>query len=135
MLPLTALILFALTTMVAIGVEILFTYSTQGIGFGFSSNRPSVDKSPLALRIQRAYQNQAEAAAYIVPILAAAALFDLDSPAAQITAAIIVFGRIAFILLYYTGIPFVRILGFMGGSFGSLHMAYLLYAAITSNAP
>ena len=120
--------------MVAITAEILYTYATQGIGFGFSSNRPSVDKSPLALRIQRAYQNQVEAAAYIVPILGAAVFFDLDTSAAQITAAVIVFGRIAFILLYYTGIPFVRILGFMGGSFGSLYMAYLLYAAINTNA-
>lgn len=129
MTPLAALIVFALITMTAIGVEIFYTYATQGIGFGFSSNRPAVEKTPLGLRIQRAYQNQAEAASYIVPILAAAAFLGLDSPAAQITAAVIVAGRAAFILLYYTGIPFIRILGFMGGSFGSLYMAILVIQA------
>ncbi len=126
MLPLTALVIFALTTMAAITVEILYTYATQGIGFGFSSNRPYIERTPLALRIQRAYQNQVEATAYVVPILAAAVFLGLESSAAQVTAAIIVGGRIAFILLYYTGLPFIRILGFVGGSFGSLYMAFLL---------
>lgn len=130
MTPLAALIVFALITMTAIGIEIIYTYATQGIGFGFSSNRPTVEKTPLGLRIQRAYQNQAEAASYIVPVLAAAAFLGLDGPAAQTTAAVIVAGRAAFILLYYTGIPFIRILGFMGGSFGSLYMAILVIQAV-----
>lgn len=128
--PITALIAFALITMSAIMVEILYTYATQGIGFGFSSNRPAVDKTALGLRIQRAYQNQVEAGAYIVPILMAAAMLGLTSPTAQITAAVIVAGRAAFVLLYYTGIPFIRILGFMGGSFGSLFMAFLVLRAL-----
>lgn len=129
--PIAALIIFALTTMAALMVEILYTYATQGIGFGFSSNRPHVERTPLALRVQRAYQNQVESAAYIVPVLAVVAFLDLNTPVAQATAAIIVFGRIAFILLYYTGIPFIRILGFMCGSFGSLYMVFLL---VTSGA-
>ena len=132
MTPVTALVVFALITMAAITVEILYTYATQGIGFGFSSNRPEVNKTPLGLRIQRAYQNQAESAAYIVPILAASVFVGLDSPASQIAAAVIVFGRAAFILLYYTGIPFIRILGFVGGSFGSLYLAILVLQAVTS---
>lgn len=126
MAPATALVVFALITMAAVTVEILYTYATQGIAFGFSSNRPVVEKTRLGLRIQRAYQNQAESAAYIVPILAAAALLGLESTAVQVTAAIIVIGRGAFILLYDTGIPFIRILGFTAGSLGSLHLAILV---------
>lgn len=131
MTPTTALMAFALITMIAITVEILYTYVTQGFAFGFSSNRPAVDKTPLGLRIQRAYQNQAEAAAYIVPILAAAAILGLETTAVQMTALIIVLGRAAFVLLYYTGIPFVRILGFAAGSFGSLFLLYLIVTAAT----
>ena len=129
--PTTALLAFALITMTAITVEIVYTYATQGFGFGFSSNRPAVEKSALGLRIQRAYQNQAESASYIVPILAAAALLGVDGSAAEVAASVIVGGRAAFILLYYTGIPFIRILGFVGGSFGSLFMAYLIFQALT----
>lgn len=126
MTPTLALMAFALLTMISITVEIIYTYATQGFGFGFSSNRPSVEKSSLGLRIQRAYQNQVESAAYIVPVLGAAAIMGLNSPMVQTTALIIVAGRAAFVLLYYTGIPFIRILGFAGGSFGSLFMLYLL---------
>ena len=129
--PTTALLAFALITMTAITVEIVYTYATQGFGFGFSSNRPAVEKSALGLRIQRAYQNQAESASYIVPILAAAALLGVEGNAAEVTASVIVGGRAAFILLYYTGIPFIRILGFMGGSFGSLFMAYLIFQSLS----
>ena len=128
--PTTALIVFALITMAAITVEILYTYATQGFGFGFSSNRPVVEKSPLGLRVQRAYQNQAESASYIVPILAAAALLGVEGSAVEVAASVIVGGRAAFILLYYTGIPFIRILGFVGGSFGSLFMAYLIFLSL-----
>jgi len=130
MTPTTALIAFALITMAAITVEILYTYATQGVGFGFSSNRPHVDKTPLGLRIERAYRNQIEAAAYIVPILAAAALIGLNTPAAQTSAFIIIAGRAAFVLLYYTGIPFVRILGFSAASLGSVYLAYLTAVAV-----
>lgn len=128
MTPTIALMVFALITMAAIMVEILYTYATQGFGFGFSSNRPMVEKTPLGLRIERAYRNQTESAAYIVPVLAAAAVTGLNTPAAQTAAWFIVAGRAAFILLYYTGLPFVRILGFAGGSFGSLFLLYLIAA-------
>lgn len=129
--PITALIAFALITMSAIMVEILYTYATQGIGFGFSSNRPIVEKTALGLRIQRAYQNQVEASAYIMPIMVAAAILGLDGPAAQTTSTVIVVGRAAFVLLYYTGIPFIRIFGFMAGSFGSLFMAVLVFQTLS----
>ena len=122
----TALIAFGIITLLAVGLEIMFTYATQGFGYGFSSNRPAVEKSPLGLRIQRAYQNQVESAAYIVPLLVAGHLTGLAGPTAELVTLIIIAGRAAFMLLYYTGIPFLRVIGFVGGSMGSMVLAYLL---------
>lgn len=122
-----ALVVFGAITLFALGVEIMYTYATQGIGFGFSSNRPLVEKTPLGLRIARAYANQAESAAYIVPILAAGTLSGLDSQLAQNAALAIVAGRAWFVLFYYTGLPFVRLVGFLGGSMGSLVLVALLF--------
>ncbi|WP_299138408.1 MAPEG family protein [uncultured Tateyamaria sp.] len=122
----TALVAFAIITLLAVGLEIMFTYATQGFGFGFSSNRPAVQKSPLGLRIQRAYQNQVESAAYIVPLLIAGQMTGLTGVTAEWVTLIIIAGRAAFMVLYYTGIPFLRILGFVGGSMGSMVLAYLL---------
>lgn len=124
----TALIWFGVITFVVIGVEIMYTYATQGFGFGFSSNRPVVDKSGLALRIDRTYRNQVEASAYVVPILGGAALMGLSSPGVQMAALLVVLGRAAFCLLYYTGIPFIRILGFLTVS---LSLLYILYSVVT----
>lgn len=124
----TALIWFGVITFVVIGVEIMYTYATQGFGFGFSSNRPVVDKSGLALRIERTYRNQVEASAYVVPILGGAALMGLSSPGVQMAALLVVLGRAAFCLLYYTGIPFIRILGFLTVS---LSLLYILYSVVT----
>lgn len=126
----TALVLFALTTMTAITVEIMYAYATQGFGYGFSSNRPIIERTPLGLRIERAYRNQVESAAYIVPILAAGVASGLQGPGVTIAATAIVAGRAAFVLLYYTGIPFVRILGFTAGSLGSLYLALRLLGAL-----
>ncbi|WP_415919034.1 MAPEG family protein [Tateyamaria sp. SN6-1] len=117
-----ALIGFALVTMTALTVEIAYAYISQGFGYGFSSNRPMVDRGALGLRIQRAYQNQVESAAYIVPVLAGAAFLGVTGDGPALAAAVIVFGRAAFVLLYYTGIPFIRILGFTCGSLGSLYL-------------
>ncbi|WP_299586858.1 MAPEG family protein [uncultured Tateyamaria sp.] len=122
----TALVAFAIITLLAVGLEIMFTYATQGFGFGFSSNRPAVQKSPLGLRIQRAYQNHVESAAYIVPLLIAGQMTGLTGTTAEWVTLIIIAGRAAFMVLYYTGIPFLRILGFVGGSMGSMVLAYLL---------
>jgi len=122
----TALIAFGIITLLAVGLEIMFTYATQGFGYGFSSNRPMVEKSPLGLRIQRAYQNQVESAAYIVPLLVAGHMTGLAGATAELVTLIIIAGRAAFMLLYYTGIPFLRVFGFVGGSMGSMVLAYLL---------
>jgi uncharacterized MAPEG superfamily protein len=127
----TALILFGLLTLVMLTIEITTTYATQGFGFGFSSNRSaSVDIPALALRIKRAYQNQIESAAYGVPVLAAAALTGLQSSSAETAALLFVVGRAAFALLYYSGIPFIRVPAFGLGTLSTLYIAYAIYSAM-----
>ena len=128
----SALIAFAIITLFALALEIMFTYATQGFAYGFSSNRPAVQKSPLGLRIQRAYQNQAESAAYIVPLLVAGHFLGLAGPVVEIVTLVIIAGRAAFMMLYYTGLPFLRVLGFVGGSMGSMVLTYLLLTASVS---
>jgi len=118
-----ALIAFGLITLLAVRIEIMFTYATQGFAYGFSSNWPDAHKSRLGLRIQRAYQNQIESAAYIVPLLIAGHVTGLTGPMAEHVTSVIIAGRAAFMLLYYTGIPFLRVLGFFRGS---MVLAYLL---------
>lgn len=77
MTPITALAAFALTSIAMIGFEIMYTYATQGFGFGFSANRPNVALSPFAIRVKRALQNQTESAMYIVPLVVAVHLLGL----------------------------------------------------------
>lgn len=125
----TALVLFALLTLILLGNEILYTYATQGFGYGFSANRGNVERSPLALRIQRAYQNQIESAAYGVPVLAAAAITDLQGTGAQTAALIFIIGRTAFAVLYYTGIPFIRVPAFLMGTLSIFYIAFALFSA------
>lgn len=125
----SALIIFGIITLLMLGLEIMTTYITQGFGFGFSANRETVEKPPLALRIQRAYANQIESAAYGVPILAAAALTNLDFNGAETAAMLFVIGRAAFAILYYTGISFVRVPAFVLSTFSA---SYIIYALIMS---
>lgn len=125
----TALVLFALLTLIMLGNEIFYTYATQGFGYGFSANRGAVKRSPLALRIQRAYQNQIESAAYGVPVLAAAAITGLQGEGAEMAALIFVLGRAAFAVLYYSGITFVRVPAFLMGTLSTLYIAYAMFAA------
>ncbi|MEM9797337.1 MAG: MAPEG family protein [Pseudomonadota bacterium] len=126
----TALILYALVTMTALTVEIVYAYATQGFGYGFSSNRPVIERTPLGLRIERAYRNQVESAAYILPVLTAGIVTGLQGPGIALAATLIVSGGAAFVLLYYTGIPFIRILGFTCGSLGSLYLALRLLGVL-----
>lgn len=129
--PITlALVLFGALTLFALTFEVLYTYATQGFGFGFSSNRPPVERTPFGKRVARAYINQTEAASYIVPILAAAAFVDLSSPLAQYAALAIVFGRAWFVGFYYTGLPFVRLIGFIGGTVGSIVLTILVMQSL-----
>lgn len=118
-----ALVCFALVTMTALTIEIMYAYISQGFVYGFSSNRPAIERGAFGLRIQRAYQNQVESAAYIVPVLVGSSFLGVTGDGPALAAAVIVFGRAAFVLLYYTGIPFIRILGFTCGSLGSLYLA------------
>ncbi len=91
-------------------IEVGHTYLHFGKSYGFSSNRPSeAAKTDFGLRIQRAFQNQIESAAYIVPVLVAAQLSGLESPTAEAAAAILIVGRALFGPLYFAGIPFIRI--------------------------
>ncbi|MEH6545921.1 MAG: MAPEG family protein [Sneathiella sp.] len=124
-----ALSLYGLLTLLLLGNEIFFTYATQGFGYGFSANRASVERSALALRIQRTYQNQIESAAYVVPVLAAGAVIGLQGNGVELAALLLVIGRAAFAVLYYTGIPFIRVPAFLMCTLSTL---YLIYAILTS---
>ena len=125
----TALILFALLTLMMLMIEIMTTYATQGFSYGFSSNRGTVDRSPLALRVHRAYQNQVESATYAVPILAAAAVTGLESSSAETAALLLVVGRGAFAVLYYSGVTFIRVPAFGLGTLSSIYIAYVLLSS------
>jgi len=127
-----ALVAFALITVTMLFIEITFTYATLGFGYGFSSNRKTdTAYSPLAIRIKRAYQNQVESAAYAVPVLAAAAVGGLDSTGAETAALLLVLGRAAFAVLYYSGIPFIRVPAF---GLGTLSTAFIAYKLIQMGA-
>ncbi|MBL4769384.1 MAG: MAPEG family protein [Rhodobacteraceae bacterium] len=125
----TALTLYGLLSLILIGNEIFYTYGTQGFGFGFSANRKTVEKSPLGLRIQRTYQNHVEAASYGVPVLAAAALTGLQGQGPELAALLFILGRTAFALLYYTGIPFIRVPAFLLSTLSTLYIAYSVLMA------
>ena len=131
MLPESALLVFGLLTFATIGFEIMYTYATQGLGFGFSSQRPVIEKTGFALRVERVYRNQVESASYIVPALAGVALMGVSGAAVTTTCLIIVLGRAGFIVMFYTGLPFLRVPFFVMGSFGSL---VLIYLALTASA-
>ncbi len=122
-----ALVCFGALTLLLLMIEIMFTYATQGLGFGFSSNRdPLVQFSTLAIRIKNAYRNQVESAAYIVPVLVVAATSGLENNHAEMAALFIVLGRAFFSALYYVGIPFVRLLGFVTATMSTIFIAYTL---------
>jgi uncharacterized MAPEG superfamily protein len=122
----SALIWFGLLTLMLIGIEIMYTYATRGFSYGFSANRPAIEKTPLGLRIQRSYQNQVEAAGYIVPVLAAGALSGVQAPGLATATLLVVIGRTAFAALYYTGVSFVRVPAFVLGTFPTLYIAIVL---------
>ncbi|OUS37496.1 hypothetical protein A9Q94_05285 [Rhodobacterales bacterium 56_14_T64] len=123
----SALAFFGLLTLLLVGLEIMFTYATQGFAFGFSANRGVVERSPLGLRMQRTYQNQVESAAYGVPVLAAGAFAGLQGTGVEIAALLFVVGRAAFAVLYLSGIPFIRVPAFLIGTLSTLYIAYALF--------
>jgi len=124
-----ALIWFALITLIIAATEIMYTYATQGIRYGFSANRPAPTLTDFGARLKRTYQNQVESAAYIVPALIGASIAGVSGSDVQMAALLIVIGRAAFAVLYLTGITFVRVPAFVLGT-GST--AYLIYVALTA---
>ena len=126
----TALFAFGVITLMMLGLEISTTYATQGFGFGFSSNRAKIERPALAQRIARAYQNQIESAAYGVPILAAAAISNLQFGGAEMAAMLFVIGRAAFAILYYSGISFIRVPAFVMGTLSIFYIAYGLLVSL-----
>ena len=126
----TALFCIGLITFVLLLVEVNFLYATQGLAFGWSSNRGAdVEYSPLAKRISNAYNNQVESAAYSVPVFATAAFTGLEHSGAETAALIYVIGRAIYGPLYYWGVGNLRLVGF---GMGSLSMIYILYVIATS---
>ena len=123
----TALVAVGLTSFLMLVIEVNYTYATQGTAFGWSANRPNVEFTQLAQRIKNAYGNQVESTAYTVPVLAAAALMGLEHAGAEMAAIGIVVGRGIYGPLYYSGIPFARLVGF---GIASLSTAYLLVVLI-----
>lgn len=126
MTPIAALCAYAVISIAMIGFQIMYTYATQGFGFGFSANRPAVPLSAFGVRVGRAVQNQTESAAYIVPVLVAAQFLSLTDSTTSTLLLLIVLGRAAFAILYYTGIPFVRVPAFVCGTMPSLYLAVVM---------
>lgn len=122
----TALLLFGLLTILTLAVEIMFTYATLGFGYGFSSNRPALEKSKLANRISRVYGNQFESAAYIVPVLGAAAILGTTSPGISLATLLVILGRVGFVAAFYSGIPFLRVPFFAVANVSTLYIAVML---------
>ncbi len=125
----SALSAFTLITIVYLLIEVAYTYRTFGFGFGWSSNRPPRERSPLGNRIRNALQNQVESATYIVPALGAAAAVGLEHQGAEIAALIIVIGRVLFAPLYYSGVPFIGLPAWGAGWLGSAYIALILFQA------
>jgi uncharacterized MAPEG superfamily protein len=126
----TALAALAFLTIALVGMDIMYTYYRKGFAFGFSSNRAPYDPDPFGLRIKRTLQNQVESSAYTIPVLAGAALMGLDAPGLQAAAAILVFGRIGFAVMYYTGLPYMRVPFFVMGTLGALYIGLFVVGAL-----
>lgn len=122
----TGLVVLGVLTIALVGMDIMYTYYRKGFLFGFSSNREVYQPDPFGLRIKRTLQNQVEANAYIVPVLAAAAFVGGDQPWLGAATAVVVYGRLAYAVLYYSGISFIRVPAFVMGTVGTLYVALRL---------
>jgi uncharacterized MAPEG superfamily protein len=111
-----------------VSFAVLYTYASLGFRYGFSANRPEVEKSAFYRRVDRSYMNHVENAALVVPLLAGIALLGLDSPEIRTGVLVLIVARIGFVLGYMSGIPYARLPFFMVGSLASL---YLMYLAMT----
>ncbi len=128
---LSLLLLYALIFAFLVFFEALYTYYYCGFAYGFSSNRDKSAKprTKFGLRVERTLQNHLESGAIAIPVLGVAAISGLD-PSAALTAGIIyILMRIAFVALYYAGVPMIR-----GGvwTVGNLSLLYIVYILATS---
>ena len=127
-----AIAAFAALTFILLNIEVIYTYRTQGTHYGWSSNRdPNRTLSALGKRIKNTYSNQVESAAYIVPLLVAAALVIPDHAGAQTAAWLIVIGRLIYSALYYTGIHGARLVGFGLANVSFIYIAANILLALT----
>lgn len=122
----TAILSLGVISVVMLIIEVNFTYATQGLAFGWSSNRPQVEYSDLAMRIKNSYNNQVESISYTLPVLVAAALLGVEHAGAETAALFIVIGRAIYGPLYYTGIPYARLIGFGMATVSTLYLIFIL---------
>jgi uncharacterized MAPEG superfamily protein len=124
----TGLFVFAAMSFVLVSFAVLYTYASLGFGYGFSANRPQVEKSAFYRRVDRSYMNHVENAALVVPLLGVIALLGLDSPEIRTGVLVLICARIGFVIGYMSGIPYARLPFFMAGSLTSLYLLYLVMA-------
>ncbi|NJK89264.1 MAG: MAPEG family protein [Myxococcales bacterium] len=117
--------------MTIVTFEIVYTYVVRGFGFGFSSNRPQIAHSRFEARMKRVLQNQTENAAYVVPVLAAVHFAGLSGVGVDTASLLIVVGRAAYAVLYYSGVSFIRIPAFSTASLSTLYLAILVLSRAT----
>ena len=113
--------------------EALYTYYYYGFAYGFSSNRDKTAKprTKFGLRVERTLQNQLESGALAIPVLGAAAISGLESSAALTAGIIYVLMRVAFVALYYAGVPMIRGAVWTVGNLSLLYIVYILVASGT----
>jgi len=130
---LSLLLLYALIFTFLVFFEALYTYYYYGFAYGFSSNRDKTAKprTKFGLRVERTLQNHLENGALAIPVLGAAAISGLESSAAMTAGIIYILMRVAFVVLYYTGVPMIR-----GGvwTVGNLSLLYIVYVLTSSDA-
>ena len=126
----TAILCIGLISIIMLVIEVNYTYASQGTAYGWSANRPSVEISPLGQRIKNAYSNQVESISYTLPALAGGAIMDIDHADAHTAALIIVLGRAIFGPLYYSGVPYGRLVGFGMGTVGSIYRYIILLMSL-----
>ncbi|MDJ0922845.1 MAG: MAPEG family protein [Henriciella sp.] len=128
---LSLLLLYALIFAFLVFFSALYTYYYYGFAYGFSSNRdPSVKpRTKFGLRVERTLQNHVENGALAIPVLGVAAIAGLESQAALVAGLIYILARVAFVILYYLGVPMIR-----GGvwTLGNLSLLYIVYVLLTT---
>lgn len=95
---LSALILYFVQTLLPV------TFRYRGDPSSMRARDVMPDATPLVLRSERALVNVGEAMILFLPL----ALLTLDAQGAVLGAAIFVLARVAHVILYLTGVPYLR---------------------------